>query len=397
MHGIQKGASFAELIRPLLILTSIFFLNFCSRIVLAPLAPAIESDFGFSHADSGSLFFMIIMGYIISLLGSSIVSSRISHRQTILLSTTGLGVTLLLAAFVSGRWGFRAELFFLGLMAGFYLPSGIAAITGIIDAKHWGKALSVHELAPNVAFVLAPVIAELVMLRYNWRTLFLVLGALALLLSAIFLLFGRGGNSYGMPPKWPLVKSIISNPSIRRACILFMLGISSTFGIYSMLSLFLVNDHGFSRPWANTVISSSRVACIFIPFLAGWIADKRGPEAVLRVVFSLTAISTMLIGLAPTSWIIPIVVLQPLFAVSFFPVGFAVLARICPPEERSLAVSLTIPLSFLIGGGVAPYLIGLIGDAGHLGWGFVLVGLLNSAGVILSGRLQCRSVVTVPE
>lgn len=392
MPPAPKDASLRAQISPLLVLTTIFFLNFCARIVLAPLAPAVETDFGFSHADSGSLFFMITFGYFIGLLSSGVVSSRISHRQTILWSTTGLGITLLAAAFVTGRWGFRLELFCLGLMAGFYLPSGIATVTDIIRSKQWGIALSIHEIAPNLSFVLAPAIAELVMLRYNWRTLFLVLGASTLILSALFYRYGRGGNFRGLSPKWTRIKSILSNASFWHITALFTLGIGSAFGIYSMLSLFLVNAHGLERPWANTIISISRIAGIFIPFLAGWIADTRGPQTVLRVIFFLIALSTALIGIVPTNWIIPVVIIQPLFSVSFFPVGFAALSKICSPEERSLTVSFAIPVSFLIGGGAVPYLIGLIGDAGHLGWGFILVGGFCIIGIILPGYLRYKPI-----
>jgi len=36
-----------------------------------------------------------------------------------------------------------------GISAGFYLPSGIAALTGLIRREDWGKAMAIHELAPN--------------------------------------------------------------------------------------------------------------------------------------------------------------------------------------------------------------------------------------------------------
>ncbi|MCK4985868.1 MAG: hypothetical protein KAS40_10140, partial [Desulfobacterales bacterium] len=51
--------SFLNQLGPLLILTSIFFLNFASRITPAPLAPRIEMDLNLTHADAGALFFMI--------------------------------------------------------------------------------------------------------------------------------------------------------------------------------------------------------------------------------------------------------------------------------------------------------------------------------------------------
>lgn len=49
---------FLSQLGPLLILTSIFFLNFISRIILAPLIPEIEIAFNLTHAGAGALFFL---------------------------------------------------------------------------------------------------------------------------------------------------------------------------------------------------------------------------------------------------------------------------------------------------------------------------------------------------
>ncbi|MGD8947416.1 MAG: hypothetical protein PVI62_12185, partial [Desulfobacterales bacterium] len=59
----------------LFLLTTIFFLNFISRIILAPLIPTIETDLDLSHAEAGSLFLFISCGYFATLIGSGFVSS----------------------------------------------------------------------------------------------------------------------------------------------------------------------------------------------------------------------------------------------------------------------------------------------------------------------------------
>ena len=389
LAGEPTNSIFSQL-SPVIVFTGLFFLNFSSRMMLSPLTPVIEKELGLSHSGAGSLFFMITLGYLIALLSSGFVASKLTHRQTILLSNTGLGIVLLFTGLVAGRWGLRLELFFLGLMTGFYLPSGMATITDIVPVKRWGLALSIHELAPNVGFVLVPVIAELVLLRYSWQSLFTGIGVAVLFTSLMFYQFGRGGNIKGVAPSLPMVKTIISNRSFWIMSVLFLLGVSSAVGVYTMLPLYLVNEHGWERQWANSIVSASRVAGIFMPFLAGWITDRHGPEKILRGIFLLMALTTALLGIVPNRWILPMVFLQPLFSVSFFPVGFAALSRICMPKERSLTISLAITLSFLFGAGFVPYLIGVIGDAGRLSWGFVLVGGANLLGIALPAYLKYK-------
>ena len=71
-------------------------------------------------------------------------------------------------------------------------------------------------------------------------------------------------------------------------------------------------------------------------------------------------------------------------AVCFFPSGFAVLSTLGPEGKGVLAISLCIPVAFLLGGGVLPVLIGVIGDYASIGVGFTVTGTAMMAGAALS-------------
>lgn len=363
-----------------LLLTAIFFINFISRIVLAPLIPTIESDLGINHLEAGSLFLFISCGYFISLLGSGFFSSRFTHRQTILFSGIALGFALLGASVSQGLWAIRIALFSLGLAAGLYLPSGIAVITTTFDQRHWGKAIAIHELAPNLSFIIAPLLAEAVMLRFNWRGVFVILGFGSIALVALFARYGSGGRFRGVSPGILSVKGIIFNSSFWVMVFLFSLGISGTLGVFTMLPVFLVSAHGFERSMANTLIAGSRVAGMVMTFLGGWLTDRIGAKKILIIVFLLNGSATLLIGMASSALVALPVVLQPIIAACFFPAGLAILSMMSRPELRNLVVSLTVPIAFLVGGGIVPTLIGYIGDVSSFSIGISIVG-----GLILTG------------
>jgi NNP family nitrate/nitrite transporter-like MFS transporter len=97
---------------------------------------------------------------------------------------------------------------------------------------------------------------------------------------------------------------------------------------------------------------------------------------------------TVLLGVVPGYWIIIIVFLQPMLAVCFFPAGLAALSMIAPAKSRNVAVSLTIPLAFLLGGGMIPTGIGIMGDAGSFAWGMSMVGGMILMGFVLSMSLK---------
>ncbi len=191
---------FGTQLGPVYFLVVIFLLNFVSRIILSPLLPTIEKELAISHSQAGFFFFLTSGGYLVGLLSSGLLASRTKHRVAIVVSSAGVGTAMLTVAFAASLDVIRCGLFAVGFAAGLYMPSAIATITSLVDRAHWGKAIAVHELAPNLAFFISPFIAELFLKWANWRSALGILGALSLLASVSFARFGRGGDCPGESP-----------------------------------------------------------------------------------------------------------------------------------------------------------------------------------------------------
>ena len=382
---------FRRYLGPLFLLMSLFFLNFGGRVVPAPLAPVIEKDLGLTHAEAGSLFLLVYVGYFITLISSGLLSSRITHRQTIILSTIALGIALLVTPLSTGVWSLRLCLWLVGVAGGFYLPSAISTLTDIVPVRHWGKAIAIHELAPTLGFILTPLISEIVIYWFSWRSVFLFLGFFGLLQALVFRRFGRGGSFLGEPPKPKTLRSLFVMPSYWLMIILFSLGVSGTLGTFTMLPLYLVTEHAMERSWANTLISLSRLSSVAMALIGGWFSDRFGPRRTMMIVFLVTGALTMLLGSASRSWIAVIVFLQPLTAVCFFPAGFAALSQITSSEVRHIAVAFTTPFAVLVGGGLIPTLIGFVGDVHSFALGIALLGGFIMAGAAFAPFLRFRS------
>jgi MFS transporter, NNP family, nitrate/nitrite transporter len=70
-------------------------------------------------------------------------------------------------------------------------------------------------------------------------------------------------------------------------------------------------------------------------------------------------------------------------AVCFPPAALVALSLIGTQEPRHIAVSITIPFAFIIGGGILPTVIGIMGDAGVFGLGIAMVGGLILLAAVL--------------
>jgi len=362
-------------VAPVVFLVVIFFINFIARVILSPLLPTIEKELGISHGEAGSFFFLISAGYVIALLGSGFLASRLSHKITIVISITGVGLMLLWISCASSLGTMSVGLFGLGLAAGLYIPSAVATITSLIERPHWGKAIAVHELAPNLAFFAGPFVAELFVRWSTWRLALSFLGAVSLLSFAYFR-FGRGGEFAGDSPASSAFGMLVRSTAFWIMAVLFGLGVSATIGVYAMLPLYLVSERHLELSWANTLVALSRSYGPILGVLGGWVSDRLGPKRTILMSLTFTGTTTLLLGLVSSFWISIVVLLQPLLAVWFFPAAFAALAATTPPGARNLAVAFTIPFGYLIGGGAIPTFIGIMGDAGSFAVGFMVTGSL---------------------
>jgi NNP family nitrate/nitrite transporter-like MFS transporter len=384
----SNSPSFRAQLRPVFFLVVIFLLNFTSRIILSPLLPTIEKELAISHSQAGFFFFLTSGGYLVGLLSSGWLASRTSHSLAIVVSSAGVGIAMVMIAFAANLWLIRFGLLGVGLAAGWYMPSAIATITSLVDRDHWGKAIAVHELAPNLAFFISPFIAELFLKWASWRSALAVLGVLSVLASVSFGRFGRGGDFPGESPLSSAFGALARTPAFWLMIILFGLGVSSTVGIYAMLPLYLVTERAFEPSWANTILAFSRSHGPVLGLLGGWATDKLGAGRTIIISMAFTGVTTLLLGLLSDRWLSAAVLFQPLLAVWFFPAAFAAISMITPPSARNLAVSFSVPFGFLIGGGAIPTFIGAMGDAGSFATGFAITGALIGAGALLALLLR---------
>lgn len=375
----------SKMISGLLFLAGLFFLNFTARVIFSPLLPLIEGEYGLDHASAGSFFLLISVGYFFSILSSGFVSARITHKKTIVLSTIASGIALLALSYCQSLLWMRTGLFGLGLAAGLYLPSGLASIARLVTPAYLARGMAVHELAPNLGFVGAPVLADM-MLRYSsWQQGLRWLGVLMIGAGVCYSMADSGCQERGKLPDIVTSRSIMSQPVFWLMILLFSLAICSSLGVYAMLPLFLVSDQGMTPERASRFLAFSRIAALIMPLASGWLGDRIGNRAIMAFVLMLAGLCTMLLGTVSSfSWLIVLVIVQPMVAVCFFPSGFAVLSTLGPEGKGALVISLCIPAAFLLGGGVLPVLIGGIGDHASIGVGFVITGTAMMAGAVCS-------------
>lgn len=360
--------------QPIMLYGGILLVNVLSRVVLSPLLPNIEQDFGISHAAAGRLFLFIALGYSPAMILSGFISAKIRHRYTILLSIFAASGALFLICFAPALPFIQIGLFLLGASCALYMPSGIASIYKLTHPTHWGKAIAIHETGPNIAQFIAPFIAEAAIQLMSWRAGFGLVAGAVCAIGVLYAIRGRGGTAFGEPPKFSNLKNIGSRTSFWMVAIVFWLGAAIAIGGYSIMPLYLSAERGMGQSRINTIIGLSRMSGIFMTFVGGYMADHMHIRTAIILICGAAGILTVLIGIVSGPVLIIVLFLLPPAATAFFPIGFAGIAKACPEKLQSVAVSLVITVAYLLAAGVVPSLMGAAGEHGMFFLGYIILG-----------------------
>lgn len=367
----------------MLLLTVIFFVQFLVRLLAGPLLPAIEKDLSLRHAQSGVFILLIGMGIFFSQLVAPFLAAKVGFRRCILLSLSGASMAALTIGITRSLWWLDAGYIFLGFTAGLYAPSGISLITVLVDTRDWGKAMGLHEIAPNLALIFAPVVATMTVGLGSWRQGYLYVAVLLAALWVCYLKWGTDSAQRPLPPDLSVVKALLVKSSFWKASALLSLAVGIETGVYSMTPLFFVNERDFSLIDANHLLSVSRIPSLVMVMLSGWLTDRLSASKMVRVAFALTGVSVILLGVCPGSSLKLVIYFQAAFAACLFPPLLSIISNIATSANRILLLSSTLAIAPVVGGGIFPALIALVGEYGTFSAGFICTGILAIAGILM--------------
>lgn len=376
MNNTEK-TSFFSFLPFLTLITFASFLNIMARIIFPPMTPFICQEMNLCHADTGNLFFILSVGFAITLFGSQFLSSRISHKMTVIFSLLSTGFALVVTSYAESFQFFRLSLFLVGLCSGFFIPSAVAMLREGVATQHLGKAFGIFATAQSVAFILSPIIVRSVIGVYSWKEILNGFGLISSIISVILFFLFKQGNEKGEPITAAFVRSVFSWPSFWILLILLCLANGLNVGIYNMAPDYFQRHNLLDKDAVHQLIVIARVLSFGTAIIAGVVADRFGLKRsmVLSLVFC-GALTSLMGAMNPSSSLVLFTLQSPVAACLMPLIHFAI-ATIVPPEKNSTIVSLIAPFGFLMGAGVVPQLLGFLGDFNLYAQGFVLFGMAS--------------------
>lgn len=371
-----RDASFREVLPWVGLVSLMFLLTYLDRAMFGPLLPALEKEFGLSHAASTRFLLYIALGYSFSVFLSGFSSSRVRPKILVTGSLLACGLVLQGIAVVESPVALAFLFACLGLSAGQYFNGGLSTMRSLVPPSQWSKAISVHEIGPNASFFIAPLLAELGAATMGWRGVVSGMGWLSIGAGVVFFLLARGGEYPAAAVSFAGFKRALREPKLWLFTWLMGIAVAGEFAPFSVLTLHMIDERAFAPESAAVLLSVSRIAAPFAVLGGGFITTRLGTRRTLFVCFLLYALGMFCMAAPWFSLFTFGMFVQPVMTAMSFPPIFTLLAESFSLKDQPLLLAIGMPIGSFIGVGIMPPMLGVWGDLVNFNAGFIMMGIL---------------------
>ncbi len=358
----------------LLLLWSLWFLNFSGRIIFSPILPLIEDEFLVSHARATSIFIFQSIGYGFAMTLSGFYSGRMGFKKAILLSFAISACTSFFAPFVKAFSAFYLVVFLNGFAAGIYMPAIMPLIREHYVERNWGKAISLYDSAASISIFSVPFIVLFFLHYLSWRGIFGILGVAFVVILVLFAFIGDELKI--VQPYKAVFKGLMTRKSFWTMVIVMSVVMGANMGIYYVLPLYLTKELFLSIGYANSLLGISRFGGIGVAIVCGFLVDRFNLRKIMFILMVISGLFTIILGIASATFVGVALFLQAIFITGIMPIAFVCMAKLFTRGTISMAIGLIVPLGTLFGTGLIPNLLGFSGDLLSFRFGIVVLGVL---------------------
>ena len=386
------------------LLMALFAMNLT---IISPLILEIGKTFSLSTAQSGLVFTFNFIGFVIFVLIGGVMADRVGKKQVLNVAVVGVTIALFCFAFSQNYAVLCAAAILMGGFGG-VLESLVSALVGDINPENPGYYVNLTQIFFSIGAVIGPVaVGFAISGGVSWRTCYIVLGAVFVLMSIVFLpakaasvgtsdikvhkdnasssgIADRAEASGGSRQLFSLA-SLFKNGAFLLLCISMMFYTGAEVGGWGWMCKLLEENLGYQVNTSGFAVAFYWIAMTVGRILCGELSRRFSLEWLIRGLAIAAALSTMLaafVGSEAGMWIV--VGLMGISYSSLFPFIIAYgTGKIKAPS--GVTVSLLVA-SGGVGSMIVPYIMGLVGDyAGMAKAMLVPAGLLFMLSLIFFG------------
>ena len=371
-----------------LMLWVVSFFNYADRSAVTAIFPVLRKDLHFTTEELGLLGSSFLWVYAVSAPLAGFLGDRFSRKIVILGGLTFWSLVTFITPFAGtiGLFIFFRALTGLGEAA--YYPAGTSLISDYHDQKTRSRALSIHQTAVFAGGIIGTTLAGFLAERFHWQYVFFSYGGAGIILALILWVFmkeppkGLADRIVTQEKKVP-ISSIFRTPSALLLCFVFFGANFVTWALNTWVPTYIHDQYHLSLTGAAFAGTSSlQIASLLGVLSGGFLADVLYQRTILARFYILAGgllVATPFVFLVGQTLSVTVLMLS-LAGAGFFKGMFdgniyAAMHQVVAPAARSTAVGVMTAVGFL-GGGLAPFVIGLYASVLGLGPAMALTAFL---------------------
>jgi ACS family hexuronate transporter-like MFS transporter len=378
------------------LLSANFGVVFFDRNVFSYLTSFIQPDLKLSNFQIGNIASAFSFSWAIAGLGMGSLVDRFGRRKLMLVvATVVFSMASVLSGYASGfAWLLGARLL-MGIAEGGIMPITQTLIAAEVPHERRGLAQGITQNfgANLLANTLGPVIIVWMAVSFGWRNAFFLAAlpgiVMAVLIAALVhepatvatvAQAGRGRLAAALADRSMLLCIAISTLLVAYLVVFF-----------TFAPLYLIQVRGFDQRHMSWIMSSFGVASMAVAFLVPGSSDRFGRKPVIFVASLLGLVLPLGLLFTSGTQLVPLIACITVGAAlsGVFPLAMATIpSEIVGPAKTATALSVTMGISEILGGVLAPSVAGKAADLSGLGrpmW--ILVGLV-AAIIVLAALLR---------
>lgn len=375
----------------------LLFLGVADNQMISPLLPLIQKSFAVDVRGAGRLVVAYSLAAALSALLSGGLSDHYGRKSFLVGAALAFAVFSLLTHWAASFSMLLLLRVLIGLCAGTISTCSIALASDVFPYEKRGRAIGTISSAYFAALILGVPIGSLVADRFEWRTIFPGLAAVALLIAganAVFLPSRKIGMESAHPDRHFLRarlqtfrKFFLRSDLLAASWMAFFVS-GGVVGLITYIGVWLnTTFHVPIRSVGMIFLLSGTVSLVGAP-LGGMLADRWGKRRISILSNMLLAVSILLIPVL--RWGVPLFIVFGLLSLSAaFRQGpiTALITELVEENERGSLVALRNIFSQL-GIAAAAFLGGVLYDR----WGYAAVAWLCALFTVLVGWLLARFI-----
>ncbi|MGO9931271.1 MAG: MFS transporter [Steroidobacteraceae bacterium] len=378
------------------LLSANFGVVFFDRNVFSYLASFIQADLHLSNFQIGNIASAFSFSWAIAGLGMGSLVDRFGRRKLMLVAATaGFSLASVLSGVASGFAWLLAARLLMGIAEGGIMPITQTLIAAEVPHERRGLAQGITQNfgANLIANTLGPVIIVWMAVSFGWRNAFFLAAlpgvVMALLIAALVhepvvvapaSQAGRGRFDAAFADRSMLLCIAISTLLVAYLVVFF-----------TFAPLYLIRIRGFDQRHMSFIMSSFGVASMAVAFLVPGSSDRFGRKPVILTASLLGLVMPLGLLFSTGKQLTPLIACIAVGAAlsGVFPLAMATIpSEIVGQSRTATALSLTMGISEILGGVLAPSIAGKVADLKGLGMTLWMLAGIVAAIIVLAAMLR---------